>query len=168
MKSRLPAIVLLLACGPLASCNRSYDALLQAGKKRSEVPLQFEELYGPQAVRSGIGGASSSTHEAVSLWSVTHCESRYQISFEANMNVDGARILSSEPGTLQINEITAVTDHGQGRIETSYGRHWTITAAQWADVYRAHGDFSVIGIDLRKNQPVPDFSLYTSAESFGK
>jgi hypothetical protein len=152
----------------VTSCNRSYDALLVAGKKSLGVPLQFEELYGRQAVKSGIGGASYTSQGDVSLWSQSYFYSRYSITFEADMTVSGARVLSTKPGHVLLNEITEIVDHGRERIETSFGKQWEISPAQWAAVYQAHGDFSAIGIDLKKDQPLPNFGLYISSNSFGR
>jgi hypothetical protein len=47
--------------------------------------------------------------------------------------------------------------------ETRNDWPYPFTAEDWAKVYEAGGDFSVIGIHLKKDQPVKDFDKFVEA-----
>jgi hypothetical protein len=50
-----------------------------------------------------------------------------------------------------------------GRASVSYGGpgQREFGAAEWKKVVEAKGDFSVIGIQLKRNSPVPNWDKYT-------
>jgi hypothetical protein len=58
---------------------------------------------------------------------------------------------------FQLLEIESVQMSSDGRAETRFSGQRNFGSAEWDRVVEANGDFSVIGIQIKKGPPVPDF-----------
>ncbi len=94
---------------------------------------------------------------------------RYQLWMSVDVRVDResgqiTHLLGSPRFTLlEVGDVTV--EHGS--IGTSYRNQHQFDVADWKKVVAADGDFSVVGIDLKKRQPVLNFDKLVKSPRSG-
>lgn len=84
-----------------------------------------------------------------------------QMRVPARIDRDTLKVhLDAEPA-FELKEVTAITALPDGRQQVFYGKNVTFTAADWKRLEAANGDFEVLGIKLKKDQPIEGFSDYS-------
>lgn len=61
---------------------------------------------------------------------------------------------------IDLIEAASIGQLADGRSDLRYGESWTITPEQRDSLVKAGGDFSSIGITLKKNEPLPGFEAH--------
>jgi hypothetical protein len=60
-----------------------------------------------------------------------------------------------------LNEINLITQLPDGRQNVQYGDSRTFGLAEWKKLLEANGDFRVLGIEIKTNEPIKGFSDYS-------
>lgn len=132
------------------TATRHHHAFVRQRPPGLEIARQFDRLFADARHSVSYGAAASGG--STPLW---NCRAvlagRYQLTMQVPMRVTSATSgEAAGPPGFWLNEIVSVT----GRA-TSFGRQWTFGPDEWERLVRADGDFSAIGIELRRDAPVP-------------
>jgi hypothetical protein len=133
---------------------RNYYQLAKSGWQKIPEARQMEELFGVTDHRVSNIKSDLVTAE----WqSEVYFKDRYQLTMFAPVRLasrahEVERIIDSPK--FQLLEISSV--EGRGVAYNSRGSR-EFGANDWAKLYKSKGDFSVIGIELKQKQPVPNF-----------
>lgn len=161
-------LVAIFACATLISCGdnntfvlkpRDFEKPVPSGLRAIPQTRQMEELFGPaiHAIRNLREDQVTAEWETTVLFG-----GRYELSMKVpvRMTADFGEIkeVLGDPD-FKLLEVSAITDEGRGAMyDPEGGRH--LSADDWAKIYRAKGDFSAVGITLKKNPPVRDFDKH--------
>ncbi len=97
----------------------------------------------------------------------TSLYSRYEFHLTIGLKLDKTwtKVVGLDKPQFQLNEVKEIERLEDGRFYLSYGdMQKRFDEQDWKKLYTARGDFSVLGIDLRKDQPVPLFAEYWKAQ----
>lgn len=81
-----------------------------------------------------------------------------QMKVRVNVNRDTGKVQFDAAPAFELREVTSIAALPDGRQEVSYGKTVRLTADDWNLVEANGGDFGVLGIDLKKDQPVAGFA----------
>ncbi|MEW5977244.1 MAG: hypothetical protein AB1898_15750 [Acidobacteriota bacterium] len=152
----------------LKKSGKDYDAALGQAVKDSSVVRQFRELFPTKNFFFSNYRARSVTSQ---LLGRVPLHSRYVLSLDLNIrfNDDWTRVTDFAEPAFQLTEVEEIQRLEDGRLYVSFngdsqknfGKH------EWDRLYEASGDFSVLGIQLRKDQPIPLFDEYWKKQEVG-
>jgi formate-dependent phosphoribosylglycinamide formyltransferase (GAR transformylase) len=134
-----------------AATSPSLDLIVRSNYQKIAEAQQIDELFGP-AWHSVANFGDGNTVDWITEATIA---ARYELIMVVPARVDQRTgELTEVIGKPQmfLMEVTSV----QGR-SISYGQQHEINPNQWQKVVAAQGDFSVIGISLNLNNPVPGF-----------
>jgi hypothetical protein len=141
--------------GTLTLWQKEMSVLADARPKIVEL-REFEELFPDHALKGAFGRVEART--------ILHL--RYDLKMTIHVKVNEDDFTVSDPGTpsFELYEVTRASGVAgawglvsQPRLE--FGR------AEWRKVVAARGDFSVLGVQLVKDQPVPNLDAYWKTET---
>lgn len=140
----------------LGSELKAYNATLAFGQTNIDVVKEFQVVY-PKAF-SYIGYfADTNTFQ---VWnSEIGLYDRYILTLQINVKVDQSKpslTALSEPLFILV-EVNRVTPAGGGRFDITSHELCRFSREKWLKVFRAHGDLSVLGFNIKTNQPVAHF-----------
>jgi hypothetical protein len=162
--NNFPLITVILCLIPLAigiSCKPSAYTLHPERARttlvenaRIEIPSvrDLTRLY-PDA---GLGVYSDNVKKGTTtIQSIQILYDRYEMSLTVDFEVDrNLHIANSKPPSIALIEIVSVEDLPNGRFAENNGKTFRITPDQWRKVVDAGGQFSVLGLEIKTNQPV--------------
>lgn len=88
---------------------------------------------------------------------------RYELSLSVKVSLDinRTKVTRFEKSQFYLYEIESIVPSSDGTVSLSTGDlHKRFGAKEWERLYEAKGDFSVLGIVLIKDKPVPNFATY--------
>jgi hypothetical protein len=166
---KLAIMVLLLvqffSCSPFQSeMPRNYSKALEHGLATIPAARQFQEIF-PDAHNSyAYYWGNKNTPEL-------HCQillySRYQLTLQIQVKFDDqrAKVISYGDPAFFLEEIESVTLFEDGRVGIRNGDlDHRFGIKEWAQVYQAHGDFSVLGVKLVKDKALPNLEAWWKKE----
>jgi hypothetical protein len=134
-----------------------YQKFAAEGVSKIEVASQFEEIFGPSShYITPEGNLNPEWNSRLFLYG------RYEFLMRVPV-----KIISAKDGTVAgqpvfyLSEISEVTTNNN--IEPHFGTGWFFSQKKWEILYKAKGDFRVIGIELRTNAPVENIDAYIKA-----
>jgi len=140
--------------------NEDYKKALENGLRTIPAVHDFQEIF-PKTLNSytyWTGELGPTT-----LNSSTALYNRYELTLQVKASLDKTRtkvIGYGEPEffLLELGDITfrpdGTTSISPGDLQKRFG------PKEWNKLYEAGGDFSVLGIELVKDKPVPNFEEY--------
>jgi hypothetical protein len=140
----------------------NYDTAVQSGIIGLPWPKEMESLFGE--------GDHFITHYGFSpgpkLWnSEVYFYGRYRLTMQVTVSLDpgNARVLgNTEPPKFYLREIKSVTTE-DGTLAAYFSGRWEFDSKKWKQLVQARGDWSVLGIPVKKNDPVPRFEEYVAS-----
>jgi hypothetical protein len=149
----------------MTSCDRTtgYKETVRSGIAILPWPKQMEELYGEGdhfISNYGIDAGPKQWHTNI------YFGGRYQLRLELYVELDYAKhavVKATTPAKFYVWEVVKVEMLPDGRVSTDYGRGWELDETQWSQLVAAKGNWSVLGISLKTNDPVPGFDAYVKA-----
>ena len=150
----------------MTSCNRmaDYKRTVRSGLVTLPWPSQMEALFGEGDHFVVHYGFDSEPKE----WqTVVYFGGRYQLGMAVDVAIDYTNktiVKATTPAKFYLWELGKVETLPDGRVSTDFGGGWELDEAQWSKLVAAKGDWSVLGISLKKNDPVPGFDDYVKGE----
>jgi hypothetical protein len=99
-------------------------------------------------------------HYGPPTWnSATKLYGRYKLQMSASLQIDRQQLTAtfSSPPTFHLTEVASISRLPDGRDYVTYGGSWELSAEEWQRLVQAKGDFSVLGLSLIRDDPVPGF-----------
>lgn len=171
-KSLLVALllsVLAMSCRDINYSEKGYKKAVRSGLKMIPEAKQIEELLGDSDHFISYSGSRSVGNN----WNTeVYFYGRYVLTMQVPVRMgyefDEVLEVLDEP-KFYLVEVRSIEFYGNDNnpgasFEQGDDYPYPFTAKDWAKVYQAKGDFSVIGIDLKKDQPVKDFEKYVHAK----
>ena len=164
---------LLLIGLPLAGAcmGASTDIDFDLDRYKAAVGDGFEKIPQSREIEALLGDSDhfisyNGSLEVGQDWNTeVYFDGRYCLTMQVEVRTDRrfSKIVKvlGEP-KFYLEEIARVEVNGD-RILARNGQHFQFGPKEWAKVVKAKGDFSVIGIKLKRNQPVQDFDKYAKA-----
>jgi hypothetical protein len=159
----LLGLLLSLSCGrigPFAMSN--YKKAVKSGFKQIPEAMQLETLFGDADHFISYSGSSLPRD-----WnSEVSFDGRYTLTMQVEVKTNDALSEITEvvdKPKFVLVEASKVILHSNGTTEVNYSGDWKFGLDDWKKVFETKGDFSVIGIKLKQNQPVKDFEGYVNA-----
>lgn len=158
------AVLLLAAAAAFLRMGRDGGAV-SSGRATIPHVQQFERLF-PGSLHS----ISYSTGEyGPPTWnSKAALHGRYVLTMQMPLEISRerrSRIVSHGKPTFYLMEIKSVANTPDGRVEVLSGpTHATFGPAEWDKIVRSGGDLSVLGLEIRKGEPVPGFEQHWERE----
>jgi hypothetical protein len=138
--------------GGMASAERSGPAV---------IPFvgEFDRLY-PGAVHSisyYTGTAGPPT-----WYSKVGLHGRYVLYVECPIEFDWTRFRITGYGkpTFWLSEVAEFAPLGDGRVQITYLLHRSYELADWRKLVAAGGDLAALGIEVKKDRPLPGFDRH--------
>jgi hypothetical protein len=152
----------MLGCSDIDFDVERYKGAVKDGFVKVPQACQIEKLVGEADHFISYHGSRDIPQE----WnSEVYFAGRYSLTMQVIVKVDRkfSRITEvvGEP-TFYLDELVAI-DAMDGTDCAAYGEHWVFGLHDWNKVVKAKGDFSAIGIKLKRNQPVPGFDRFVRA-----
>lgn len=157
-----------MACRDINFSMEGYKKAVRSGLDKIPEARQVEGLLGDSDHTISYSGSRSVGND----WHTkVFFKGRYvltmQVPVRMGYNFNEVLEVLDEP-TFYLSEVSEVTFHGSGNIvgASFESNDWPypFSLEDWEKVYQADGDFFVIGIHLKDNQPVKDFEKYVQAK----
>jgi len=157
-----------MSCSDVGDINygdAAYKKAVRSGLAAIPEAQQIEELLGDSDHFISFHGSRSVGND----WNTeVYFYGRYTLTMQVAVRMghgfDKVLEVLDEPKfyLVEVSSIEFVGKDGQLSVSSAEGDDWPypFTANDWEKVYQAKGDFSVIGIDLKKDQPVKNFEKY--------
>jgi hypothetical protein len=107
---------------------------------------------------------SGDRDQSVSTWnSVAYFWGRYELTMQVPVAIESSTKghMIGEP-KFYLNEVSSVEVSPTGQVGADFSRNFNFGLAEWETVFKAHGDFAAIGIEMNTS-PVKDFDAYAKA-----
>jgi hypothetical protein len=91
----------------------------------------------------------------------------YQVSVFVNYRNKKVEKTTDLP-TFTLEEVSRVFNATSETVGADFNADYHLTRSDWEKVVAAHGDFSVIGIRIDTNHPVPRFDDFVQATRAGR
>jgi|ERR1041384_7378827 hypothetical protein len=159
------ALILLVLITISCDWLTAYKQTVRSGIATLPWPKQMEELYGE--------GDHFITHYGFDTkpkhWNTeVFFGGRYVLTIQVYVVIDYAKnavVKTTAPAKFYVKEVAQVETLPDGRVSTKYGSGWELDETQWNQLVTAKGDWSVLGISLKTNDPVSGFDAYVKAWS---
>ncbi len=162
--SRWWIIVVVVAfassCGHPRTFNiQNYTRAVKSGFSKIPEALQIESLFGEADQFISYSGPY-----VPQKWNtVAYFDGRYILSMEVEVetNSEFSEITKvvGEPHFF-LWEADQIVIEADGQPDTKYSRDLRFGLSDWKKVFAAKGDFSVIGITIKKDQPLANWDAY--------
>ena len=144
----------------------SQETMVRTGYQRIPQARQVDDLFGPAWHQ-----VSNYKEPNVAEWQTRALfVGRYELYMMVNIEVDrrsGHVVKVIGTPRFLLLEVSAVTFAPHGGPSISYQNQVAFGLAKWEKVVAAGGDFSVIGIRLKRNKPIPNFNEYMAYPNSG-
>lgn len=136
--------------------SSNYDAAIRSGIQGNSYPAQFNQLFpGTQNIISYYTGSAG----APAWTSSAGLYGRYVFKMHLSIALDKGRtnIISYGPPTFYVYEITNIVPGEYDNPRVSMVQQATFFSYDWLRLLQATGDFAILGITLKTNEPVKGF-----------
>ena len=148
----------------VAGCGRSASAYSQAvasAVKSEPNVVAFEKLYpGSEHFISHYAGS----HGTPRWNSKALIHGRYVLTMQFDVSIDasGTKVTAASPPRFQLVEVASVTPSPAGQTSISYdgGSQRQFGAAEWKTLEATGGDIASLGIEVKRDQPVPNLPAH--------
>jgi hypothetical protein len=156
-------IAMALSC---ASCGSRFDMnnytqAVRSGFKKIPESMQIEKWFGEADHFISYSGPNVQQH----WYTEVFFDGRYVLTMRVDVRTSPAfSDIIEVPGEPEffLHEVEEVSDEsGTG---AKFTKEWRFGRNDWKKVNDANGDFSVIGITIKKNQPVQHFEAYARGQ----
>lgn len=147
------------ACRGLGSAT--HDDVVKSGIKNIPEAAQINHVLTNFPVHNKIAHFGFDKAKPTRWQTVVYLHDRYTLIYAINIHIDyrlGEVTRSVGSSDFFLMETVTVDRNGGQDI----GEQWRFDSNAWKKVYAAGGDFSAIGIVLKTNAPVPNWSKATS------
>jgi len=148
----------------LKNLEKNYRKALGDGLKTIPVAREFQKIF-PGAINS----YSYYTGEVGPT--ILNCRiglyGRYELKFKVRVSLNETRkkVMDYTGADFYLAEIESINRLDDGRFYISYGNlHRRFGAKEWEKLFKARGDFTVLGIKLIMDKPVPNFEAWWEEE----
>lgn len=136
--------------------NNHHIEFTKNGVSEIKPALQITELYDDCSHSIGFTGWSNNRKY---FWSTTaYFGGRYTLTMSVPISIESGTKgkMIGEP-EFYLSEIEAIHSGAYG---TSFSRHFNFDFKDWTKVYKAKGDYGVIGFKVKTGPPLKDFKRY--------
>ncbi len=160
MRSIILPILVIAALGA-TSCRyvgfnlEKYEQAVKSGFPLLPQAKQMEKLFGEGDHFISV----SHRADGIETWNTeVWFAGRYDLTMQSQVKVNGdfSKVVSVSSPAFHLAEVTWANSGGACR----YGDVYRFGEADWEKVVKAKGDFSVIGLHLTLDSPVPNFDNY--------
>lgn len=160
LQRRLFALLLVLIA--FTGCRdemANYKHTIRSGLTTLPWPKQMEALFGEGDHFITHYGFSPGPKE----WNTEiYFGGRYSLTLHVEVEIDDKKNIIKEavsPPKFYLFEVKSLKrlDH---TFEADYSGQWVLDEAQWIKLVAAKGDWSALGIPVKKNSPLPDFDEF--------
>jgi hypothetical protein len=164
-----PIAVLAVLLGITASCGiggamSDYVKTVQSGIARLPWPKEMETLFGDSDHFITHYGFSPGPK----IWtSEVFIYGRYRLSMQADVEIDYENNLVKTnvgPAKFYLFETGSIIHGPRGVEGANIVGQWIFDEAKWDKLVQSKGDWSLLGIPVKTNSPVPEFDAYVSLE----
>lgn len=148
---------LYLGCGVYQTWG--HEEFAKNGLAQIQPAEQMDRLYDNCRRYITYGGPSTS------IWnSVAYFGGRYELTMQVSVEIESATSghMTGEP-KFRLLEVTDVESSPSGQVGASFGRNFNFGLVEWQKVFAADGDYSVIGFEINRDPPVPDFEAFAKS-----
>ncbi len=141
----------------------AYIQTIQSGIKILPWPREMEALFGDGdhfILYYGTAGEQKPWHSRVFFYG------RYSLTLETTVEIDDKNHTIKNfaaPPKFYLHEVKSV-EMDNGRAITRFSDQWVLDQTQWEKLVAAKGNWAVLGIRLKTNEPVPGFDAYVKGE----
>jgi hypothetical protein len=160
------AFALLLAVAAFTACGdelTSYKQTVRSGLAVLPWPKEMEALFGEGDHFVTHYGFSSGEKE----WDTEiFFGGRYELNMQVAVEIDyknHAIVRYTSPPRFSLAEIDSIGHEKNGAESANYSGQWFFDEAKWKKLVEAKGDWSAIGLPVKKNSPVPGFDAFVRA-----
>lgn len=162
-------VLLLCGCGEISFSIQGYKKAVRSGINQIPEASQFDEIFGKDNVDHSIS-FSGSLEKGSKFYSTAYFEDRYTLTMAVPVRMgrsfDKVLEVLGEP-KFYFCEVKDISVSKSGITGNSYHRNpevpYPFDASTWNKIYKANGDFSVVGIPIKKNQPVENFQAFETS-----
>ncbi len=141
----------------------NYTRAVKSGFTKIPAALEIEALYGEADHFISYSGPNVDKKWRTEVF----FDGRYILTMEivvkTNQSFNEVIEVVGEPSFFlsEASEIIVPKERG---VETTFSGDWKFGLEEWRTLFKAKGDFSAIGIILKKNQPVNNFESYVESK----
>ena len=161
------AVVILFSVMPISSCvpgagMGDYNKAVISGFAKFPQAMEMEKLFG-----EGDHFISSPGPTGTRDWnSEVYFGGRYTLTMQVEVKTDAdfAKITDVVGKPLFVlTEARRIVKSPSGTMGADFSNDWKFGIDDWKKVFDAKGDFGVIGIKTRKDEPLEGFDAYVKA-----
>ena len=165
------ALLLCLAVTATTGCrdrSADYQQTVGSGFNMLPWPREMEALYGE--------ADHAITHYAFApgprdWWTEVYFGGRYRLTMHVDVEIDYDKhfvLKAVSAPRFFLAEVKSLERLESGQIAAQYSHQWLFDEAKWRKLVESHGDWSVIALPVRKDDPVPGFDDYVKAWRRGR
>ena len=132
-----------------------------------KVVREFREIFPTQTIGLSQYGVPSVKH---TVFGEVGLSSRYILHFSVSLKLDKTwtKIVEFGAPEFQLNEVESIeVENSRFHVTYADGSQRRFGQKEWKLLYKARGDFSVLGISLITDRPVPLFDAYWNKVASG-
>lgn len=145
-----------------SSSLADYLATVESAATRLPVAVEFEELF-PGQTDHFITHYGLNRHggDRTNTWnSEAYFDGRYSLTMQVEVVVDYENNTVTPAGEpkFYLIEYRRVKDNRDGTYNASSGEGAIFGEKEWREIYRNGGDFSVVDLPIRQDDPIPNMT----------
>jgi hypothetical protein len=131
----------------------------------AKVVYEFREIF-PTKMITLSSYRIPSVKQSLVVETSLYSKYEFRLGMDVEFDKSWVEVVRFGEPLFQLDVVLAVEQLEDGRFSVSYteGSQRRFGEQEWKKLYEARGDFSVLGISLRKDQPVPLFDEYWKAQ----
>jgi hypothetical protein len=136
----------------------NYREAVESGRQQIAVVQEMESLF-PGEVQNFIGHDGGTISQPMTWNSEALLYDRYELTMQVKIRVNASFSEVTEViGDPEFYLVEVLkTERTNGGWHDQNGQNWNFGGEEWEQLVAAKGDFSAIGIHLKKDQPVDNF-----------
>jgi hypothetical protein len=144
----------------------NYKKAVKSGFKMIPEAMQIEKLFGEADHFISYSGPGVRQDWNTEVF----FRGRYTLTMQVDVKTEPAGAEFSKVTSVVgepkffLHEVSKVTLSPSGSVETDFSKEWKFGLNDWKKLVDANGDFSAIGITIKKDQPVENFPKYVDGE----
>ncbi|MBI3876542.1 MAG: hypothetical protein HY300_11440 [Verrucomicrobia bacterium] len=157
------AVPLLLVLSALAACHdkmTDYKQTVRSGIATLPWPKEMEAMLGEGDHFITHYGFSPGPKE----WNTEiYFDGRYRFTMQVDVEIDYKKHVvekSTSPPKFYLSEIGSLTRENGKVVGAKIADQWDLDETKWRKLVEAHGDWSAIGVPVKKGSPILGFDEY--------
>ena len=160
-KPFLFGLLLVLGLCGCGQTEKDYIQTTRSGIGSLPWPKQMEALFGDADHFITHYGMASGPRP----WNtVVYFGGRYELALQVDVEINYRThkiVKAVSPPKFHLSEIGSLIRNKANQVEgADIAKNWVVDEVQWNQFVQANGDWSVIGITVRTNDPIPGFDEY--------